>query len=67
MEGKYKPGQKVYLTGGGIHLIKEATVLKYAGGLYTIRFDNGGGIKVRKSRIYPTRKEAEEAVLNGKR
>ena len=67
MEGKYKPGQHVFLTGGNVRLIKEATILKYAGGFYTIRFENGGGVKVRESRIYPTRNEAEQAILNRKR
>ena len=67
MNGKYQPGQKVYLAGGNKHQIKEATVLKYTGGFYTIRFENGGGIKVRESRIYPSREEAEAAILNRKR
>ena len=49
MNGKYQPGQKVFLTGGNKNL------------------ENGGGVKVRESRIYPTRKEAEEAILNRKR
>ena len=47
MNGKYQPGQTVFLTGGNKNLIKEATVLKYTGGFYTIRFENGGGVKVR--------------------
>ena len=64
MDGKYKPGQHVFLTGGNAHLIKEATVQKYSGGFYTIRFENGGGVKVRESRIYPSREEAEAAILN---
>jgi hypothetical protein len=67
MNGKYQPGQKVFLTGGNKNLIKEATVLKYSGGFYTIRFSEGGGIRVRESRIYPSRKEAEDAILNKKR
>ena len=66
MNGKYQPGQKVFLTGGNKNLIKEATVLKYTGGFYTIRFNNGG-VKVRESRIYPSREEAEQAILNRKR
>ena len=66
MNGKYQSGQKVFLTGGNKNLIKEATVLKYTG-FYTIRFDSGGGIKVRESRIYPSREEAEAAILNRKR
>ncbi len=64
MNGKYLPGQKVFLTGGNANLIKNATVLKYTGGFYTIRFENSGGIKVRESRIYPSRKEAEAVILN---
>lgn len=67
MNGKYHPGQKVFLTGGNKSLIKEATVLKYSGGFYTIRFSEGGGTRVRESRIYPSRKEAEDAILNKKR
>jgi len=67
MNGKYQPGQKVFLTGENKNLIKEATVMKYAGGFNTIRFENGGGIKVRESRIYPSREEAEAAILNRKR
>ena len=67
MNGKYQPGQLVFLTGGNTHLIKEATVLKYSGGFYTIRFSEGGGTRVRESRIYPSRKEAEDAILNKKR
>ena len=34
MNGKYQPGQKVFLTGGNKNLIKEATVLKYTRFLY---------------------------------
>ena len=67
MNGKFQSGQRVFLTGGNKNLIKEATVLKYTGGFYTIRFDSGGGIKVRESRICPSREEAEAAILNRKR
>lgn len=66
MNGKYQPRQKVFLTGGNKILIKEATVLKYTG-FYTIRFNNGGGIKVRESRIYSSREESEAAILTRKR
>ena len=63
MNGKYQPGQKVFLTGGK-NLIKELTVLKYTGGFYTIRIENGSGVKVIESRIYPSKEEAEAAILN---
>ena len=58
MDGKYKPGQKVILSASSAHLVKEATVIKYAGGFYTIRFENGGGTKVRESMFFPTKEEA---------
>ena len=62
MKAKYQEGQKVFLTGARPNLIEEATVFRYTGGMYTIRFKNGGGIRVREDRIYPTRKDAEEAI-----
>ena len=62
MKAKYQEGQKVFLTGARPDLIEEATVVRYTGGMYTIRFKNGGGIRVREDRIYPTRKDAEEAI-----
>ena len=64
MNGRYQSGQKVYLTGSRKDFIREATVLKYAGGFYTIRFESGGGTRVRESRIYPSKEEAEAAILN---
>ena len=65
--GKYQPWQKVFLTGGNKNLIKEATVLKYTGDLYTIHFYNGGSINVRESGICPSGEKAEPAILNHKR
>lgn len=67
MEGKLKTWQHVFSTVGNAHLIKEATVQKYTGGFYTIRFENGGGVKARESGICPTRKEAEQTILSRKR
>ena len=52
----------MYLTGARPDLIEEATVFRFAGGMYTIRFKNGGGIRVREDRIYSTRKKAEDAI-----
>ena len=64
MKEKYAPGQKVFLGGGGKHLIKEATIIKYSGGFYIIRFENGGGTRVRESRLFFTKEEAEAAIQN---
>ncbi len=60
MNGKYQPGQKVFLTGGNKNLIKEATVLKYTGGFYTIRFENSGGINVRAESLCSINSNYEE-------
>ena len=32
MNGKYQPGQTIFLAGGNEHLIKEATAVKHAVG-----------------------------------
>ena len=46
MANKYQPGDTVYIV-SSVRWIKEAKVLKYAGGFYTLKFtDTGGGIKV---------------------
>ena len=64
MAGKYKPGDIVYIV-SSVKWIKEAKVLKYSGGFYTIQFtDTGGGIKLRESRRFPTEEEAKEGIRN---
>ena len=62
MAGKYKPGDTVYIV-SSVNWIKEAKVLKYSGGFYTIQFtDTGGGIKLRESRLFPTEEEAKKST-----
>lgn len=39
--------------------VTEAEVLRRSGDFYTIRFSSNGGIKVRRSRIFLSREEAE--------
>lgn len=52
----------VYLISNG-HIIEEATVVMNLAGFVTIRFTKrGGGTRVRESRLYATREEAEAAV-----
>ena len=62
MAGKYNPGDTVYIV-SSVKWIKEAKVLKYSGGFYTIRFsDTGGGIKLRESRLFPTEEAAKAST-----
>ena len=62
MAGKYKPSDTVYIV-SSVKWIKEAKVLKYSGGFYTIQFtDTGGGIKLRESRLFPTEEDAKKST-----
>ena len=62
MDTIFKQGDTVYLISNG-HIIEEATVVMNLAGFVTIRFTKrGGGTRVRESRLYATREEAEAAV-----
>lgn len=47
---------------GGNRTITEVVVVARRGDFYTVRFLNGGAIQLRRSRIFPTREEAEEKI-----
>lgn len=65
MTGKYNPGDTAFIVESS-RFIREVTIVKYAGGLYTIRFkDSNGGIKVRENRLFQTKEDAE-ATIPGK-
>ena len=62
MSASFNPGDRAYIVENNLYL-REVEVIKVAAGFCTIRFvDRGGGIKVRESRLFPT-KEAAEASL----
>ena len=62
MLNKYNPGDIAFIVESS-RFIREVKVLKIAGGFATLRFtDSDGGIKLRESRLFPT-KEAAEASL----
>lgn len=62
MSASFTPGDRAYIVESN-HYIREVEVVKAAAGFCTIRFtDHGGGIKVRESRLFPS-KEAAEASL----
>ena len=62
MSSKYSPGDIAYIVESNLY-IRKVEVVKAAAGFCTIRFaDHGGGIKVRESRLFPS-KEAAEASL----
>ena len=62
MATKYNPGDIAFIVESS-RFIREVKVLNAAGGFATLRFiDSDGGIKLRESRLFPT-KEAAEASL----
>ncbi|MBQ8996221.1 MAG: hypothetical protein IJ091_10445 [Oscillospiraceae bacterium] len=61
-QGKFQVGQTVYLI-SSVNWIKEATVLKYSGGFYTIKWtDSDGGTRVRESRFFVSKEDAENEL-----
>ena len=59
---KYNPGEHVYVTISN-SFVREAEVLSYSGGFYTIRFlDKSGGTRVRENRLFASRDEAESII-----
>ncbi len=63
---EYKPGDTVYIV-ESVGTIRETTVMKISGGMAALRFRNGGGIRVRVSRLFPTKEAAEEHVKKTRR
>lgn len=62
MASKYNPGDTAFIIESS-RFIREVRIVKFSGGLYTIRFtDSNGGIKVRENRLYPTKGEAEATI-----
>ena len=57
---RFNQGQIVFIIENGMR-IREAEVLRCSAGFCTIRFRNGGGTRLRESRLYATMSEAEEA------
>lgn len=65
MAAIFNSGDIAYIVESNLH-VREVEVVKAAAGFCTIRFtDHGGGIKVRESRLFPS-KEAAGASLTKK-
>ncbi|WP_455529658.1 hypothetical protein [Ruminococcus sp.] len=62
MSTKYNYGQTVWIVESG-NRVTECIIVNYSGGLYTIRFsETGGAIKLRESRLFSSREEAQSSV-----
>ena len=49
------------------HFFLQAEVIRCAAGFCTIRFQKGGGTRLRESRLYPTIAEAEAEISRNKK
>ena len=62
VSGRFKQGDTVYFL-GNMHRIIEVVVLRYDGNFYTLKYkDREGGVKLRESRLYRTREDAERHI-----
>lgn len=62
MPSQYNPGDTAYIVESGL-FIREVIVVKAAGGFATLRFTDGpGGVRLRESRLYPTKEDAEACI-----
>ena len=59
MPVKYNPGDTADIFESGL-FVREVEVVKAAGGFVTLHFaDADGGVRLRESRLYPTKEDAE--------
>lgn len=59
---KFRVGQIAYFVRSGVQVL-EVQILSISNGFCTIRFlETGGGIKVRDSKLYAAKEEAEEQI-----
>ena len=66
MAEKFKAGDTAYFVDGA-KIIQEVQIVRYSGGLYTVRYtsrswDRPGGFRIRENRLFETRDEAEKTI-----
>lgn len=44
------------------YTVRRVQIVNCSGGLYLVRFEGGGGIRVRESRLFPTEEEARKSI-----
>ena len=66
MAMRFKPGDKAFIVESN-RFIREVEIRSVAGGMYLIKFtDSGGGIKVKESRLFATREDADKSLRGNK-
>lgn len=56
---KYERNSEAYFIENGLKVTK-VTITQYSGGFYTIRFPNGGAMRVRENRLFNSINSATE-------
>ena len=62
MQERPEVGSHVFIVESN-RTVTEVIVAARRGEFYTLRFLNGGAIKLRQSRIFPSREDAEKKIL----
>lgn len=57
----YETGTEVFIIESN-RIIRKATVVRRSSDFYILRFDGGGGIRLREGRIFSTREQAEATL-----
>ena len=57
----FKAGEKAFIVESN-RFIREVTVKSCAGGMYLIKFEDGGGIKAKEHRLFKTKEDAEASI-----
>lgn len=68
---KYKAGQTIYIVANNREVLS-GTILKYSGGLYTIKLSHGisygpAATRLKEHRLYATKNEANKALEQAKK
>lgn len=58
---RFKSGDTAFLVESN-RVIREVTVVNCAGGMYLIKFQNGGGIRVKEHRLFDSEEEAKASI-----
>ena len=58
---RLKAGDVAFLVESN-RIIREVKVVNCSGGMYLIRFSNGGGIRVKEHRLFATEEDAKKCI-----
>lgn len=60
---RYKVGDTAYLLESN-RTVRKVQIMRFSGGMYLVKFENGGGIRVKEHRLYDTEEAATASLPN---